>query len=168
MLQVAIGEMLPDKRFTRLEDGLKRLEMRIGVELDGIDLTDDQTFDVLEEGIHQLARAFSDTRRQYVAELVASGLIADKPEQQEVRHFLRILNQLGDEDIAVLVFHQNSTDTVFYEGMVLARERLLASYGLLVITRSDLGGIGISREDGAKDAFGITEIGRCFLGFLGY
>lgn len=163
VIHTTITEMMPDKRFERLEDGLKRLEKLLDGKVDSINLTDDQTFDVFEEGIHQFSRAFNDERRQYIAHLVADGITSENEEQLQARHFMRILNQLGDEDIAVLGKHQNRNSPQFEEGLTLSRERLLASFGLLVVSVSDLGAIGASHSEGAKEAFRITKVGSQFL-----
>lgn len=163
ILETAISEMMPDKRFERLEDGMKRLEELLKEQADKVDLSDDQTFDVMEEGIHQFARAFSDSRRQNIAELVSRGLTSDGVEQQQTRHFLRILNQIGDEEIALLTKMARGDSFVENGLLVQMYEPHLDSLGLLAVVGEDYNGDQV----GSLKTFEITETGRNLIEHLG-
>lgn len=167
IIQAIISEVIPNIRIERIETYLRYLQDRIDELQLNSALDTLEGLDTFEEGMWQSARAFSEKRQKNIAELVSHGLKGEGEKQQQIRHFLRILNQLGDEDIALLMSHQNRETHQFEEGLNLSREHLLASFGLLAVGISDLGTIGSpARQEGAREAFLITEIGREFLGYI--
>lgn len=166
LIQTILTEVVPSVRIERVEAYIRYLQDEINELNLKCALETPEGLDLFEEGLWQSVRALSDKRRRYIVKLVASGITDTSQNEQMSRHFLRLLNQLGDEDIAVLITQKDGGLSEFQKGMTLARQRYLASFGLLVVTQSDLGGIGVSREVGAKDAYAITEIGGEFLKYL--
>lgn len=104
-IQYAITELIPNSRIERIVAYLRYLEQRIDQVVLQNALRTAEGLDLFEEGLWQAARALSDERKERIAGLVASGLKAENLEKQQCRHFLRILNQLDDAEIILLVSH---------------------------------------------------------------
>lgn len=130
LMQTVITEIIPNVRMSRVEDFVRYLHEKIKtLELEAA-LKSPEGLDLFEEGMWQSARALSEARRKNISKLVAAGLVAKNTEREKARHFLRVFNQLGDEDIAILVELASRSEHQFNTGMVLARERLLASFSV--------------------------------------
>lgn len=102
------GTVIPRQRADRLADFARGLASS----LDAIDkdvrrakLTNENFTDLLEEGAREAVRAVSAERREYVAQLVSSGLTEDKVSYVESKHLLRLLSQLNDIEIIWLRFY---------------------------------------------------------------
>jgi hypothetical protein len=61
--------------------------------------------ELLEEGFTQAARAISEERRNYIANLLCNGLAADQVDYVKSRFLLRLLNQLSNAEIIVLNYY---------------------------------------------------------------
>jgi hypothetical protein len=74
-------------------------------------LENPQALDLLEEGLHQAARAVSEERKQQIASVVAAGLSSESLEFMESKHLLLILNEINDIELLVLASHSFSFRT---------------------------------------------------------
>jgi hypothetical protein len=59
----------------------------------------------IEESFHQAARSTTEERREYIANLIASGLRKDQENYLQSRFLLRILGQLNDAEILILYYY---------------------------------------------------------------
>ncbi|MBO6561150.1 MAG: hypothetical protein JJ959_11460 [Nisaea sp.] len=103
IIQATVTETIPNVRLERIEAYLQHLERRLDEATLGEQLKDERQLDLFEEGMWQSARAVSDERKERVANLVVNGLSAPELDAARSRHWLRVLNQLGDEEIAILL-----------------------------------------------------------------
>lgn len=189
LIQVALSETIPNVRLERIEAYLMHLQSRLDEATLNDSLRTADGLDVFEEGMWQSARALSDERKQYVAELVSKGMASNGAERQESRHALRILNQLDDAQIIILVSYQSKYQRIGDEATAAfykkhrdvlgpfsreisannkdrgkaelkdAFERHLSSFGLLDVKSEDYNTGRVSYE--------LTAQGRRFLEYLG-
>lgn len=107
-----IGVVIPNQRMDRLSKFIRVLEERIN-RLDEnyvrVQLADGNFSDLLEEAARQAVHSLSDERREYIANIIANSLTSDDIEYSEMKHLLRILNELNDIEIIWLRFYQHST-----------------------------------------------------------
>lgn len=61
--------------------------------------------DLFEDALPQAARATSDKRREYIAQLLKKSLTADELTHAEQKKLLSILDDLNDQEIVVLHYH---------------------------------------------------------------
>lgn len=170
IIQIALNETIPNARMERIETYLQYLSERIDkIRLEAA-LKRPEELDLFEEGIWQAARALSDDRKQHIATLVASGLSAEEVQVRRSRHFLRILNQLDDAEILILV--RCATENAFFikgADLNVTDEQYglfdhsslyhMESFGLVRETKKDW--------QSRSFIFCITPIGREFLSYLG-
>lgn len=102
-VQLAVSELIPNQRLDRIESFLRLLAEKFSEAELKAATTDPKRLDVLEEGITQATRSLSEERQRYIAELVVRGLKAELAEATRARHFMRILNQLDDAQIIILM-----------------------------------------------------------------
>ncbi|OKH87865.1 hypothetical protein [Thalassospira sp. TSL5-1] len=113
IIQTVLTETIRNVRAERAEDYIRYLQDQIDELKLKIALDKPEGLDLFEEGLWQSARALSDNRKKYIAELVTKGLQETGLEQQETRHFMRILEQLDDRQIILLAeYHPASSPTV--------------------------------------------------------
>ena len=113
VLQTALTETIRNVRLDRMEDYLRYLQGRINELMLKVALEKPEGLDLFEEGLWQSARALSDDRKKYIAELVVKGLQETGLEQQEMRHFMRILEQLDDRQLILLAeYHPANSPNV--------------------------------------------------------
>ncbi|WP_417321245.1 hypothetical protein [Emcibacter sp.] len=113
VLQTALTETIRNVRLDRVEDYLRYLQAQIDELMLKLALEKPEGLDLFEEGLWQSTRALSDDRKKYIAELVVKGLQETGLEQQETRHFMRILEQLDDRQIILLAeYHPANSPTV--------------------------------------------------------
>ncbi|HAI29617.1 MULTISPECIES: hypothetical protein [unclassified Thalassospira] len=111
-IQTVLTELIPNVRADRIEAYIRYLQDQIDELKLKLALEKPEGLDLFEEGIWQSARAISDDRKKYIAELVAKGLQETGLEQQETRHFMRILEQLDDRQIILLAeYHPANSPT---------------------------------------------------------
>ncbi|WP_155243252.1 hypothetical protein [Brucella anthropi] len=100
-----ITHFIPNQRQDRIADYVRRLNEKTerfdrnafrntATTTDGIDL--------FEDGAFQSARATSDERREYIANVVAYGLSGEQKERIEAKRILNILSQIDDQQIIIL------------------------------------------------------------------
>lgn len=174
MIQIALTETIPNARLERIETYLRHLSKRTDkIELENA-LKTPEGLDLFEEGIWQAARALSEERKQRIAELVANGLKGEAPDQVQSRHFLRLLNQLDDEEIALLVWYWKHSpqfsklddkDVFAPLGDPTPEELDAANFKLLRCNHLTSFGLLDKYMDG--DEFQSTPAGVMFLKFLG-
>lgn len=112
-IQTVLTEAIPNVRAERVEAYIRQLQDQIDELKLKLALEKPEGLDLFEEGLWQSARAISDERKKYVAELVSKGLQQTDFEQQETRHFMRILEQLDDRQIVLLAqYHPANRPTV--------------------------------------------------------
>ena len=102
------GTIIPQQRADRLADFARGLASKLGTidqDILRAKLTDENFTDLFEEGAREAVRAVSTERREYVAQLVSSGLTEAKVSYVESKHLLRILSQLNDIEIIWLRFY---------------------------------------------------------------
>ncbi|WP_413208426.1 hypothetical protein [Rhodospirillum sp. A1_3_36] len=195
MMQVAIAEVIPNIRLQRIEAYLLHLDQRIDQVKFKAALEQPEGLDLFEEGLWQSARALDDDRKRYIAELIAKGMAESSAKQEQTRHFLRLLGQIGDSQIIILTSYLSQFGSLggeetaaFYERHrdVLgpfsreigsnnpdagraehkdALERHLSSLGLLDVASEDLG--GLAGSPGASVTYRITPQGSQFLQYIG-
>lgn len=143
VIQTVLTEAIPNVRFDRVEEYVRHLQEQIDeIKLQKI-LENEEALDVFEEGLWQSARAVSEERKKRIQFLVANGLNNNR-EHSETQYYLRLLKQLGDDDIArlcdELAWFQNHPNTTSEEKAARwtgfsetenARRLYLASFGLL-------------------------------------
>lgn len=170
IIQATVTETIPNIRLERIEAYLRHLERRIDEATLAEQLQHERQLDLFEEGMWQSARAVGDERKERIANLVVVGLTEPEKEAARVRHWLRILDLLGDEDIACLweeyiwvIHHDHVTDDPSIQrrhamqDIVVSRRQYLASLGLM----------GLLNVFGGVEVGGVTENGIEFLGHLG-
>lgn len=120
IIQSAILEVIPNIRLQRIENYLRHLQSQIDdLQLESA-LCSKVGLDLFEEGIWQSARALTDERKSYIANLVCGGLSGADTKVHKVRHYLRLLNQLDDRQIVLLAkYHPKYHPTI---GSEAARE----------------------------------------------
>jgi hypothetical protein len=97
-----ITAIIPNQRLDRVEAFL----FLLAAELDRLGASPKATLEasipLVEEGIAQATRAFTDERRQFLARCVAHGIAADELGKLQELKILRILGELGDDDLLLL------------------------------------------------------------------
>ena len=107
LLAELAGSIIPNQRIERISHFAALLESRItNIETNLLhDAFKDEEFtELLEEALHQAARATSEDRRKYLSSLVANSLTSEAIEHNESKHLLRILGELNDIEIIWLRF----------------------------------------------------------------
>ena len=189
ILQITINETIKNVRLDRIETFLLYLQDRIDENNLKHSLNTPDGLDIFEEGISQSARALSEERKQYIADLVSNGMKASGVEKQQIRHFLRILTQIDDAQIIILCSYQSkyrrigdinsdnffnkhkdvlgpfsreigrANDDIDKAQLKDALEHHLSSFGLLMEDKS-------SRQP-TQIAYKITPQGIRFIKFIG-
>ncbi|RCK47083.1 hypothetical protein TH25_16370 [Thalassospira profundimaris] len=169
-IQTVLNKTIPNIRAERVETYLRYLQDQIDELKLKLALERPEGLDLFEEGLWQSARAVSEKRKKYIQSLVADGLNNNR-EHSESQYYLRLLTQLGDDDIIRLWDeltwfrdHPNATDeekakrwTGFSE-TENARRLYLASFGLLK-AHATYGGGNVAGEP--------TEVCKKFLELVG-
>lgn len=195
-LQNIFTEVIGPARISRVGVFCQSLASKITPDTLKISAEDPEGIELLEEGIVQSSRANSRERIEHIADLVVSGLSGHELQRQRGRHFLRVLSQLDDSQIIILLSYSpryvrigDSGTAAFFEkhkailgpfsrainsdGIDLekanhkeALERHLSSFGLLEVEREDLGTWDGQRAADATIDYRITPQGLQFLRFL--
>ncbi|PKR59936.1 hypothetical protein [Thalassospira lohafexi] len=111
-IQTVLTEIIPNVRADRVESYIRHLQDQIDELKLKLALEKPEGLDLFEEGLWQSARAFTEERKKYIGELVISGLNCEEAEQHRVRHNLRILNQIGDDEILILSSYQSKYQAI--------------------------------------------------------
>lgn len=105
-----IANYIPDQRIDRLGKYVIELEKRVS-KIDADLLSElkvnGEAIDLIEEGFVQSARAFSNDRRIYIASIVANGLTSKDLKFQESKYLLKLLQDLSDFEIALLISYRS-------------------------------------------------------------
>jgi hypothetical protein len=112
LLSEIAGTLIPNQRIERIVSFAKELETNLaGIEQRFVrsQLTNENFTDLVEEGLHQAARAVSDERRSRIAALIANGLRTQNISYVESKHLLRILGEVNDIEIIRLASHRYET-----------------------------------------------------------
>jgi hypothetical protein len=120
MLGEVMGLIIPNQRLDRIEAYLRFLGERLekeNVDSLGENLRDPERIDLFEEGAVQSLRAVSDERKAYIASIVANGLSGDERDILQAKRLLRLLSEVDDGQIIVLVSYieRNYHDAGFRE-----------------------------------------------------
>ena len=112
-IQTVLSKTIPNIRAERVETYLRYLQGQVDELKLKNALEKPEGLDLFEEGLWQSARALTDDRKKHIAELVVKGLQETGLEQQETRHFMRILEQLDDRQVILLAeYHPANSPTV--------------------------------------------------------
>lgn len=105
LLAELAGSLIPNQRMDRVAKYAAILEVRLkGVEDELVKkrLQDDRFLELAEEVIRQAARATSDERRTYLAEVLAKEMTRVQLDENDSRHLLRILGEINDVEVVWL------------------------------------------------------------------
>lgn len=195
-IQTVLTEAIPNIRTDRMEAYIRHLQDQIDDLSLELALQDQTGLDVFEEGLWQSARALSEKRKKYIANLVTRGLQTRDFEQQETRHFMRILEQLDDRQIVLLAkYHPKNLPFVGNDAVLPFNrankdvadpghsvEDLLdfkqeeGGIRLNALMVGQLSSLGLLEESESIDSIGkplrrrefhISESGKDFLNFIG-
>lgn len=105
-----IGNLIPRQRVDRIVAFMQELDRRLRETQQTQEeirtrLEDPRALDLLEDGLHQAARAVSEERKQHIASIVADGLSSEDLDFLESKHLLSILSELNDIEVLVLASH---------------------------------------------------------------
>lgn len=100
-----IGHIIPNQRADRLvrfvqllEERVKHLEQKSFREK----CLQPENVDLVEDALFQASRVKSEDRLEYIANIVANGLIAEDPKQAEASKMLWLLERLNDVEVIIL------------------------------------------------------------------
>ena len=108
MLAEAITSVIPNQKLDRVISFIKVLNDKVKyIEEDvlKVKIQSEEFTDLLEDGINQASRSFSDERRQYIASLLKNSLSEDDLSHIEKKKLLSLLNELNDLEIIRLKYH---------------------------------------------------------------
>ena len=120
LLAEVISFVVPNQRFERLEEYVRRLNERLSpIEASELRarLASPDAIDLFETGGNQAARALSSDRRERIAEVVANGIKGSEAERLESKRLLALMNEIDDDQMIVLASYSYtySRDDDFYE-----------------------------------------------------
>jgi len=105
MMAEIVGAIIPNQRFdrlTRLVEVLAEKVKDVERALVGARLKTSQGVDLLEDGFLQAARALSEERIGYIADILRAGITDEQSKMAEKKHLMRILGELDDEEVILL------------------------------------------------------------------
>src|SRR5437762_10825181 len=108
ILAEVVGQIIPEQRIQRLESYVKYLNDRLSLlSLEAVStrLRQPENVDLFEEGANQSARALSQERIEYIANLVSHGLLGEEKERLESKRLFNILREVDDDQIIMLTSH---------------------------------------------------------------
>jgi hypothetical protein len=118
LLAELAGTIIPNQRVDRIVKFAEVLETRLSDlehEFVNSQLRNDSFTDLLEEGVRQAARAYTNERTEYIANLISNSLSPDQIEYTESKQLLTILSELNDAEIIWLRFYLEPTIGGDYE-----------------------------------------------------
>ena len=122
LLAEIAGTLIPQQRLDRLANFAKQLHARVE-DIEGkvhAKLSDENFTDLVEEVMRQAGRSTSESRRSYLASLLANGIDSNDISAMESKHLARILGELNDAEVIWLIFYstrQHADDQDFDEFM---------------------------------------------------
>ena len=119
LIEVA-GVVIPNQRLDRIAKFAVCLEHKLSKldqEFIRQKLTDENFSDLMEESLLQAARSLTEERREYIASLIANGLLAEDIAFVESKHLLRVLGEINDIEVIWLASYavKSLFDTEFKE-----------------------------------------------------
>lgn len=108
MVAELITSTIPNQKMERVVVAIKVLEDRLKyVEEDVVNekFKSDKFADLLEDALPQMARALTDERRAYIANLLSQSITDDKLDHLAQKKLLSMLNELNDAEIILLHFY---------------------------------------------------------------
>lgn len=105
LLAELAGVAIPNQRIDRVSRFASELDRRLaGVEEEIVKKKwdEDRFLELAEEVVRQAARATSDERRAYLAEILADEMTREQLEENDRRHLLRMLGELNDVEVVWL------------------------------------------------------------------
>ncbi len=104
--------VIPNQRIDRIAKFAETLHSKLSKyheELIRSQLTNENFTEFLEESLMQVIRSTTDERREYIASIVANGISPEQNEIIRMRHLLRILSEINDQEIIWLRFYLIAT-----------------------------------------------------------
>jgi hypothetical protein len=111
LLGELISNVIPNQRHDRIVEYLRNLEDRISQMEEGeakIALASPEKIDLIESGGFQAARATTGERINLIAHAVANGLCAKETEVVRRKRLLKLLGEIDDDELAILVAYGRS------------------------------------------------------------
>jgi len=103
-----VGTLIPNQRLDRIQRFLEKLEERVK-ELDWERVEKEfrkpEFIDLLEDGFYQAARALSEERLEYIANLIARGISKEDAEYIRFKKMLSVLSSLNDIEVLFLIMY---------------------------------------------------------------
>jgi len=101
LLAELVGVIIPNQRIDRLVDFVRLLDQRLSfIERDIQSLLSNEEFaDLLEEGLHQVARGITEERRQYIANLIANSISEEEISFVEAKYLMKKLEEINDIEV---------------------------------------------------------------------
>jgi len=100
-----VGAIIPNQRVDRIARVVVVLAEKVaGLEQERVEerLKTPEGVDLLEDGFHQAARALSDERLEYIANILRSGITEEQAKMAEKKRLMWLLGQLDDAEIIML------------------------------------------------------------------
>lgn len=100
-----IGHVIPQQRLDRVVSVVQLLNEKLkdlDQEIIRARMNDEMFVDLLEDGIHQSARALTEERREHIATLLKNSLASDDLEHLREKKLLWLLGQLDDAELIML------------------------------------------------------------------
>jgi len=107
-----IGSIIPNQRFDRLVKYVTMLDEKIAnIDIDKLRkfFSNAECVDLFEEGFVQASRVITDERRTYIASIVRNGLDEKALAYSEAKFLLKLLQELGDQEIIWLQYYGTPT-----------------------------------------------------------
>jgi hypothetical protein len=175
LLAELAGSLIPNQRMERVAKFAAILEERLkGVEDELLKKRwqDDRFLELAEEVVRQAARATSDERRTYLAEVLAKEMTGEQLEENDSRHLLRILGELNDVEVVWLRYYARNHFEGFEEFSALhkdiiqqksfdsysSEEARISSAALKESYINHLVQLGLMNEDFLKNTDGTIEM----------
>ncbi len=107
-----VTNVIPDQRMDRLEEYVTLLEGRLSaVEEENLNakMRLPSKIDLFEEGAFQSARSLTPQRRDYIAGIVAKGIVGSDTEEAGAKRMLNLLGELDDDQIVMLAASEHGS-----------------------------------------------------------
>jgi hypothetical protein len=120
ILAEVVGQIIPEQRIEKLEAYSRLLADRLSsVERDELNsrFHNPENIDLFEEGAFQAARALSEARKEYIANVVAHGIAGDEKDRLESKRLLTLLREIDDAQVITLASYLSkySRDPTFHQ-----------------------------------------------------
>jgi hypothetical protein len=108
VLSEVVTSYIPNQKIERVITSLQVLDIKLQhfeQDLVEVKLKSAEGTDILQDGMNQASRAFTDERVEYITSLLKNGLMLNDLEHYAKKKLLSILNDLNDIEILMLKFH---------------------------------------------------------------